>query len=342
MHLRHRQSAGQRQKAAAGLRLKAVQYLSMGEPELARLIFRLEADPLFASLRPFLRRGPAPGGSFYPLCETDGRGTELPADIGWEAHEREIALIRRAGQRAFEKYFLHGDLAFSEEETASATGLTPAEVRRVKAFVFAVSLQERPAAARAPASAARPSCLAKVVMAGGVPRLLWLLPQYARGRYEVDRPGLEKFMSSLAAAERGPLRRLLGAVELINMRQGTVRRLVELAVRSQRGFLSGGGELSLAPFTPSAAARKLAVHPSTVGRALHGRSLALEDGREFPLEAFFPNRRSLAVLAVRGLLEERPHATDEELRRALESRFGLRLSRRTVNECRHAAAGAGA
>jgi len=334
MQLRHRQSNGQKQRAAASLRLKAVQYLSMSEPDLARLIFKVETDPLFERIKPYIRRGQPARGAFCPAGSVDGAG--VPADIGWGAHAREIALIRRIGQKDFEKYFLYGDLAYSTEEIAAATGLNDLEVRQVKGFVFAVSVQERQGSPGLTAAARRYSCLAKTGIYKGDPQLLWLLPQYARGRYEVDRSGLERLQVSLTVEERRRLRRLLGVMEFVNMRQAAVRRLVELIVKVQRKFCMTGEEVFLLPFTASEAARRLAVYPSTVSRALCCRSLMLDDGRELPLQYFLPNRRAVAVRAVGLLLADHPGATDEFLRCALLSRFHIRISRRTVNECRRA------
>lgn len=333
----HRPAQAPRQRAAAGMRLKAVQSLTMSEPDLARLISRLESDPLFELIKPFVKRGPAPRGGFCAPWEDAGRA----GDIAWEAHASEIELIRGLGREKFEKYFLHGDIAFTAREIGEAAGLDAREVLRIKSFVLALTMQEGPAR---PAPAGAPSVkysrLAKVESARGGPRLLWLLPQYARGAYQVDREGLRRFQAeSLVPAQRARLRGLLGAMELINMRRDTVRRLAEAVVRAQRRFFaSGGDELLLLPFTASAAAAALGVAPSTVGRAAFARSFLLEDGREFPLKFFLPNRRAVAVRHAARLLEEGPAAGDASLSLALSDRLGVAVSRRAANEYRRLAA----
>lgn len=337
----HRPGPAQTQRAASGMRLKAVQYLSMSEPDLARLVHGLEADPLFALIAPFVKRGPVPRGRFYAPWEDGVLSAGPGADIGWDAHAREIELIRGMGRENFEKYFLHGDIAFSSGEIARATGLDGGEVLRVRSFVLTLAMREgRGGTGSAGAPSASCSCLAKVEAVRGVPRLLWFLPQYARGPYRVDREGLRRFQAaSLTAAQRVRLRRLLSVMELINMRRDTVRRLAEAVVRAQRRFfVSGGDELSLVPFTASAAARELGVAPSTVGRAAFARSLALEDGREFPLKFFLPNRRTVAVRHAARLLDKDPAASDASLRPVLSARLGVPVSRRAVNEYRRLAA----
>ncbi|KAF0127329.1 MAG: hypothetical protein FD189_396 [Elusimicrobia bacterium] len=339
----HRTGPAQKQRAAAAMRMRAVQCLSMDEPDLARLIYRLESDPVFALIRPFVKRGPASRGRFYAPWEPDGLSAGLAADIGWDAHAREMELIRGIGRENFEKYFLHGDIAFSSEDTAAATGLDGREVLQIRSFVLALAMQEgRAGHGPAGAPSVRFTCLAKVERGRGGPGLLWFLPQYARGSYRIDRAGLRRFQAaSLTAGQRARLRRLLGVMELINMRRDTVRRLAGTVIRAQRRFfLTGGDELSLVPFTASAAARELGVAPSTVSRAAFARSLMLDDGREFPLKFFLPNGRAVSVRHVARLLEEDPAAGDGPLRLALSARLGRGVSRRAVNEYRRLAAAA--
>ena len=95
----------------------------------------------------------------------------------------------------------------------------------------------------------------------------------------------------------------------------------------------------LKPLTPAALARTLSVHASTIIRLLEGRSLIAPWNEQIPLRLLAPNRKKVAVAAIQELLEKAGARkwTDEDMRRRLRDRYGIILSRRSVNECRREA-----
>lgn len=338
MQARTRAKNTAKQRAGLAFRLKAVQVLAMSEPDVARLIFRLERDSLFQKLSPFIRREAVRASRFYlPLKEEAAR-----ADYGfdWSAYAREMALIKKIGRAGFEKYFLYGDIGYTLEEIVARTGLSLREAKQVKGFVFAVSLQEHvmPNSPYNGGQVQRYTCAARVAVSGGKPVLSWLLPQLARGAYVVDLPALRGFqVENLTAEEAARLPELLGEIKLVNARQSAVRRLVELVAKVQHRFLVSGEAAELVTFTASDAARALKVYPSTVSRAVCGHSILVPDGSELALASLLPNQREIAINAIARILESTPAVTDKELADRLSRKHRIRLSRRGVNECRRAA-----
>lgn len=332
--------AAAKQKAGLAFRLKAVQLLSLSEPAVARLIFRLERDPLFEKLRPFIRREATRNARFSLPLKDDSHIIRLSPDIAWSAYSREMALIKRIGQAKFEKYFLYGDFAFTAEEVSGLTGLSPAEVRRVKGFVFAISMQAHGLwnVSNNTAQIQHYSCIAKIEFCKGRPVLSWLLPQLARGRYIVDSAALAIFRrSELTKEESARLAELLHTLEFLNTRRSIIKRLAELVAGVQSKFFASGDSYSLVPLTASEAARKLNIYPSTVSRAFAGRSLLTPQGAELPLAFFLPNQRAIAVSALSKILEARPGSTDKVLAEELLKKHNIKFSRRAVNECRRIA-----
>lgn len=323
-----------------GLRLKAVQLFSLAEPELARLIARAESDPLFEKIRPFVRRLPFQSTRFHlPSNEEASLAGRDP--LPWSEHERELELIRRVGHERFERHFLAEAAALSAKETALACGLSPAEVRTIRQFLLTLSLHSHAMTPGSPLSPphARCTCLAKVLVAKGKPELNWMLPQLAKGRYAIDYQGLRDFKASrLSADERKRLNGLLGSLELINIRHNGLLRVIQAILVEQTKFLKTRKREDLKPLTAAALARRLGLHPSTVGRIARGRSLLMPWNEELTLDFLLPNPRRIAVYALSVILEQEDAPTDEKLRRALLHRFGIHLSRRTVNECRREAA----
>jgi RNA polymerase sigma-54 factor len=119
----------------------------------------------------------------------------------------------------------------------------------------------------------------------------------------------------------------------VQQRNHTMRRLMEVIAREQRGFILGG-DGDLRPLTRARVSQELRVHESTISRAVAGKFTALPNGRIVPLSKFFD--RSLSVRdRVRNIVEaEARPLTDDEIADALE-REGLQVARRTVAKYRH-------
>ena len=302
------------------------------------MAFKLELDPLFGKLRPFVRREAPRGPRFFLPLGDKAAGTG--AGVDWSAHASEITLIKRLGRARFEKYFLYGDIAYTEAELSRITGLSPGDIRQIRGFIFSVSMLEHGTAgvSRHIAQSRHYSCIAKVEVHRGSPVLSWLYPQLVRGRYIVDFPALAAFAKTLPMKETVRVMKLVNIIKALNARQSAIKNLTELVVKAQRGYFLTGTEADLLPLTASEAARKLDVYPSTVCRAASGRSILTPQGSELPLAHFLPNQRAVAVTAISGILQSPRKTTDTWLMQALRKHHGISLSRRAVNECRRIAA----
>lgn len=121
-------------------------------------------------------------------------------------------------------------------------------------------------------------------------------------------------------------------VKCLQQRNNTMRRLMQILVREQRGFILRG-DRHLSPMTRARLATEIGVHESTISRAVAHKSVALPDGRIVPLDRFFD--RSLSVrdrIKEITTAESRP-LTDDEIVVMLK-RDGIRVARRTVAKYR--------
>jgi RNA polymerase sigma-54 factor len=121
-------------------------------------------------------------------------------------------------------------------------------------------------------------------------------------------------------------------VKCLQQRNNTMRRLMQILVREQRGFILHG-DRHLSPMTRARLAIEIGVHESTISRAVSHKSVALPDGRIIPLDRFFD--RSLSVrdrIKEITTTESRP-LTDDEIVSMLK-RDGIRVARRTVAKYR--------
>lgn len=126
----------------------------------------------------------------------------------------------------------------------------------------------------------------------------------------------------------------------LDRREGTLAALGSLVAEKQRVFLQGNGQL--APLTQRAAARSLQLHPTTIGRAIHGKYVQT-DQRIYPLSEFFPRAvgtNQITAEAVIRRIQDLVAAEDpsDPLSDALLNdqlaRVGIVMSRRAVTKYR--------
>jgi RNA polymerase sigma-54 factor len=121
-------------------------------------------------------------------------------------------------------------------------------------------------------------------------------------------------------------------VKCIQQRNNTMRQLMRILVKTQRGFILSG-DRHLIPMTRAEIADQIGVHESTISRAVSDKSVALPDRRIIPLATFFD--RSLPA---RDCLKEIVHnevepLTDEQIADELHE-YGVDIARRTVAKYR--------
>lgn len=121
-------------------------------------------------------------------------------------------------------------------------------------------------------------------------------------------------------------------VKCLQQRNNTMRRLMEVLVRTQRAFVLNG-DRCLQPLTRARVAAEIGVHESTVSRAVAHKSVALPDGRIVPLARFFDRSLSVRDRVKEIVQNETRPLTDDEIATALQ-RDGIRVARRTIAKYR--------
>ena len=127
-------------------------------------------------------------------------------------------------------------------------------------------------------------------------------------------------------------------LDSLERRGGTLRRCAEAVLEAQKPFFTGE-TASLAPMTLSALAESLALHPSTVSRAIRGKYLQCRQGT-YPLRYFFSlpvsggvSRQAAKQTLLALIREEDRPLSDQQLQARLAAR-GIQVARRTVTKYR--------
>lgn len=355
-----------RLRATLLARVQTVQLLKMNEPQIAELIRQIESDPFFQKLlypeKPdwkVIRFQPHPRTrltqSFYEVNERS-MAADAPADVvGLLDKNRDVlAAIQRMGREKFERHFLRADENTSPEEMALDCGLAPMEIKRVQDFILAFSVQSEffdPFASAAAGAAKKSAPGTRVVRIArlevrpdGEIGFELASPHLARGRYDIQYDRFQALAQGgqLKPRERRHLKALIRRLELINWRQNALFRILDLVCHTQRLYFKTRDTLQKRPVTQRQVAKRLSVAPSTVNRAIQGRSVVMPWGEEALVEDLFCSRKDLCLDAL-DAIESGDAAfaqkTDVELQRQLQKSLGLQVPRRTINTYRRALPG---
>jgi RNA polymerase sigma-54 factor len=165
----------------------------------------------------------------------------------------------------------------------------------------------------------------------------YLSPSYARGRYSIDYERFEELKGNgaFSTAEAREIRQLFKRLELINSRKDTITRILQGIVEKQASYFESGNGKALLPFSQKELAQRIGLVPSSISRAISGKSLETPGGEEKALKDFFPRPRMFRKKLVKQLLEAgEEFPSDEAIKAKLEQKFGVSISRRSVANLR--------
>ena len=341
------QSLQTRQEFKLIARVEQANLLEMPEKEFSKLISQIENSPLFRRIhqeKKLIRYQRYPGtgvsSSVYQLNE------DIAADMGtFDVEslllnkEDIVRQVQKIGLENFKRYFLYPELEVSLEEIARECNLEPSEVGEINSLVDEFSILSEfyhPSAL----SSAHGICYSKVASVEKGPEgfvIGYFSPSLARGRYSIDYERFEELREggAFGGPEVKEIRQLFSRLELINSRKDTMTRILQEIVEKQALYFQCGDLKALLPVSQRELAKRIGVVPSSISRAIRGRSVETPWGEEKALKDFFPRPRRFKKELVRRLLEtEEELLSDEAIRAKLEHEFGVSISRRSVASLR--------
>jgi len=347
LEIQQTQSLQARQEFKLIIRLEQASLLEMPEEEFNKLIIEAEGSPLFRKLYRKERiihyqRYPKTDLSshFYQLNEEISTGTgTLDIESLLADKDSIVRQIQKIGLENFKRYFLYPELGVSVEEVAQECNLELPEVEEVNNLINEFSIMSEfyhPSTL----SLGRGIYYSKVASIEKRPEgfvIGYHSPSHARGRYSIDYERFEELKgnSAFSTAEGREIRQLFKRLELINSRKDTVTRILQGIVEKQAPYFESGNGKALLPFSQKELAERIGLVPSSISRAISGKSLETPGGEEKALKDFFPQPRMFRKELVKQLLEtEEEFPSDEAIRAKLEQKFGVSISRRSVASLR--------
>jgi len=340
------QSLQMRQEIRQVLRMEQANLLEMSEDEFHKLINEVEQNPLFKRLyhkEKLIRHQRFPrtdiSSSFYEIKE------EVVADRGsidieslLLNKEHLVHQIQKLGLEKFKRYFLFPESGMTPEEIARECDLDTSEVNKINNLIDEFSIKsEFYHPSNITSGEIRYSKIATVEKDETGFIIGYFSASLARGRYSIDYERVEelKATGTLTEAEVKEAKQLFKQLELINSRKDTVTQILQNIIDKQRLYLESGNSKSLLPFSQKELAAKIGLAPSSVSRAIRGKSIETPWGREIPLKHLFPRPKRFRMELLRQLLETDDElSSDEAIRAKLWEKFGVAISRRLVAKLR--------
>jgi DNA-directed RNA polymerase specialized sigma54-like protein len=340
------QAQQMRQEQRQVLRMEQANLLEMPEDEFLKLVVEVERGPLFQRLyqkerlirhQRFPKTDIAPG--FYEIKEdiVAGKGS---ADVESLLLDKEpvVGQIRRLGLEKFKRYFLFPESGMTAEEIARECDLAVPDVRKINSLIDELSiLSEFYNPSALSSETIRYSKVATVEKGRDGFVIGYFSPHLARGRYSIDYGRFEELKASGAftQAEGKQARQLFKKLELINSRKDTLTQILQATIDQQALYLESGDLKALLPFSQKELAKKTGLTPSSVSRAITGKSIGTPWKEEIPLKYLFPRPKRFRKELLKRLLEtEDGLLSDEAIRARLRDKFGVAISRRSVANLR--------
>ncbi len=344
--MRQTQSAQMQQGLRQIIRMQQASLLQMPEDEFNQLIIEIEQSTLFLRLcrkeklihhQRFPRTNISP--SFYQFNE------EVVADTGslnieslLLNKEHIVRIIQKLGLERFKQYFLLPESGMTLEEIARECDLDVSEVQEVNSLIDKFStMSEFYHPSNFTSDVIHYSKVAAVDREKDSFVISYFSPSFARGRYLINYERFEEInrSSAFSEAEAREARQLFKKLELINSRKDTINQILQNIIEKQTLYLETGESRSLLPFSQKELAKKLGLAPSSVSRAIRGKSIDTPWSEEVPLGRFFPRPKQFRKELLKQLLEtDSGLSSDEAICTKLREKLGVAISRRSVANLR--------
>lgn len=175
--------------------------------------------------------------------------------------------------------------------------------------------------------------IAKISFVNNKPLIIYLIPYIFRGKYKINYTKLYEFYSQLKKEEKIPYQNLVKNLELINAKRNILHNILLEIINFQKDFVITEDVNKKKLLTQKMLAKSVGVSASTVCRVLKNKSIELPSGKEYSLESFVSNKKEIIIKYFENLSYD--NFTDESLKKILEQKYGIKLSRRTVNYYRN-------
>ncbi|OGR57108.1 MAG: hypothetical protein A3I11_08650 [Elusimicrobia bacterium RIFCSPLOWO2_02_FULL_39_32] len=276
---------------------------------------------------------------FYELDEN------LPASRSQDSVEKIldskknlIELIKKIGEKNFEKYFLYSNGEAKEDEIERECGISSKEIGKINDLVNQVFVEEETLSGSK--SFAPEKYFTKVAQI--IPEenqnffIAFYSPRMAQGIYQVNHEKLKELKENrlLSREEKKELHSLLSKISLVNLMKNSLYLLLLKIIERQKNYFLNENSENLNILTQKELAKEIGISQSTLSRLISSRSLDSPSGQETPLSFFFNSRKDWVKKRLKNILQNEIRLTDSQIGDIIKKNYAIHLSRRTINQYR--------
>lgn len=328
-------------------RIKLADLMELSESDFAKIIKKIENDPLFKKLfSPSNRqekvvsylRFPRSGlaKSFYEFKEditVDRSSPNIESFL--DTRKEAIPLIKRLGIDKFKKYFLYNDGELPYKDISLACNLAEKEVTKIMTLIDDFSIQSEffnPSMINLDRNISY-SKIAKIEEDDSGDFVINFFSLHlVKGRYWINYEKLAELKNrAFSQAELKKIDRLLYTLKTINTRKSIVYQVIRKILKKQDVYFATGNSKNLVSLSQRELAREMNVNPSLISRAIARRSIETPWGEEHPVKYFLPSRKKIIKRLITDIIDDgKCIYTDEGIREELKKVFNIDISRRSV------------
>ena len=328
-------------------RIKLAGLMELSESDFAKMIKKIENDPLFKKLfSPSNRqekvvsylRFPRSGlaKNFYELKEDIAADrSSLNIESFLDTRKEVIPLIKRMGIDKFKKYFLFNDGEFSYKDISLVCNLVEKEVTKIMTLIDDFSIQSdffNPSMINLDRNISY-SKIAKIEKDDSGDFVISFFSLHlVKGRYWINYEKLAGLKNRVfSQAELKKIDKLLYTLKAINTRKSIIYQIIRKILKKQDVYFASGNPKDLVSLSQRELAQEMNVNPSLISRAIARRSMETPWGEEYPVKYFLPSRKKIIKKLIVDIVDDGKRIyTDEGIRDKLKKAFNIDISRRSV------------
>ena len=328
-------------------RIKLADLIELNERNFAKIIKKIENDPLFKKLfSPSNRQEKVLSYNRFPRSRLSESFYELKEDIVVgrnspdiesliDSHKELMPIIKRLGIDKFKKYFLYNDGGLFCKDISLTCNLEEEEVMKIITFIDDFSIQSEffnPSMINLDRNISY-SKIAKIEKDdSGDFVISFFSPYLVKGRYWINYEKLAELKNRVfSQAELKKIDRLLYTLKAINTRKSIIYQVIRKILKIQSVYFASGNPKDLVSLSQRELAKEMNVNPSLISRAIARRSIETPWGEEYPVKYFLPSKKKIIKRLITDIIDDgKCIYTDEGIREELRRTFNIDLSRRSV------------
>jgi len=243
-----------------------------------------------------------------------------------------ISNIKSIGIDRFRNFFLGS--SFDDKIIAYECELTLEEVKEIKNLIKKIYIGEQFNQTSSISPAKIYNCVGKIEKVKNNLEMRFFNGTLWREKYEINRDKFKVLSSKLKKKEKNKFVEIVEKLSAIEYQKSSLYKLVNLLIERQKKYLLTEDINFIEKFTQKEAAMFCNCHPSVINRLVNHKSIMLPWGIEVPLINLFASQKDINKMKLSKIIRADSELSDSEIADRFSQSYGIKISRRSINQYR--------